>query len=75
LTPIVYPINTVPEVARGLIIWNPLYPLIVSYQRIIVEHQWPVWSHLWPVCILATAAAVVSEAMFRHLAGAMVDEL
>jgi lipopolysaccharide transport system permease protein len=75
LTPIVYPIGTVPEVARGLITWNPLYPLIVSYQRIIVEHQWPVWSHLWPVCILATAAVVVSETMFRHLAGAMVDEL
>jgi lipopolysaccharide transport system permease protein len=75
LTPIVYPVNTVPEAVSGLIMWNPLYPLVASYQRIIVDHQWPVWSHLWPVCIMAIVAAVISETLFRHLAGAMVDEL
>lgn len=75
LTPIVYPLSTVPEVVRNLITWNPLYPLVASYQRIIVEHQWPVWSHLWLVGVVAAVVAVISETVFRHLAGAMVDEL
>ena len=75
LTPIVYPLSTVPETVRNLITWNPLYALVASYQRIIVEHQWPVWSHLWLACVIAAAVAVISETVFRHLAGPMVDEL
>jgi lipopolysaccharide transport system permease protein len=75
LTPIVYPLSAVPEVVRRLMAWNPLYPLIASYQRIIVEHEWPVWSHLWLVCGVAVVVAALSETMFRHLSGPMVDEL
>jgi lipopolysaccharide transport system permease protein len=75
LTPIVYPLETVPDAVRGFILWNPLSPLVGAYQRIIVEHQWPVWSELWPVCVIATAVAVMSETVFRRLAGAIVDEL
>jgi len=75
LTPIVYPVTAVPEAVRYAMMWNPMYPLIVSYQRIIVEHQWPIWSDLWPTCVVAMAVALLSETVFRHLAGAMVDEL
>jgi lipopolysaccharide transport system permease protein len=75
LTPIVYPLSTVPEFVRNLITWNPLYALVASYQRIIVEHQWPVWSHLWLACVMAAVVAAISETVFRHLAGPMVDEL
>ncbi len=75
LTPIVYPLTTVPEVVRSLITWNPLYALVASYQRIIVEHQWPLWSQLWLACVMAVVVAVISETVFRHLAGPMVDEL
>jgi lipopolysaccharide transport system permease protein len=75
LTPIVYPLSAVPEAVRKVMAWNPVYPLVVSYQRIIVEHQWPVWSDLWLVGILAPVVALISDATFRHLADAMVDEL
>jgi lipopolysaccharide transport system permease protein len=75
LTPIVYPVSTVPAAVRPLMAWNPLYPLIASYQRIIVEHRWPDWSDLWPVCLMAAVVALISETAFRHLSGAMVDEL
>jgi lipopolysaccharide transport system permease protein len=75
LTPIVYPLGTVPEIARNLMAWNPVYPLVTSYQRIIVEHQWPIWSQLWLVCGVALAVAMISDRAFRDLAGAMVDEL
>ena len=75
LTPIVYPLSAVPEVVRELMAWNPLYALIASYQRIIVEHQWPMWSQLWLAGTMALVVAALSETVFRHLAGAMVDEL
>ena len=75
LTPIVYPLSAVPERARELIAWNPLYPLIASYQRVVVEHAWPLWNQLWLVGALAIAVVVLAEVVFRHLSGAMVDEL
>ncbi|HYB42105.1 MAG TPA: ABC transporter permease, partial [Candidatus Methylomirabilis sp.] len=75
LTPIVYPIETVPEVARGFIAWNPLAPLVASYQGIIVAHHWPAWGDLWLVCLVAIAMAAIAETMFRQLGGSMVDEL
>lgn len=75
LTPIVYPVDAVPEALRAVIAWNPLYPLIASYQHIVVEHEWPAWPDLWVVALAAVTVAVLSDAMFRRLAGPMVDEL
>ena len=75
LTPIVYPLSAVPDVVRDVMTWNPLYALVASYQRIVVEHQWPDWSHLWLVCASAVAVAVIAETVYRSLASAMVDEL
>ena len=75
LTPIVYPPGTVPEVVRNLMSWNPLYPLVASYQGIVVGHQWPVWSDLWLVGTVAVVVALISETAFRRLSDAMVDEL
>jgi lipopolysaccharide transport system permease protein len=75
LTPIVYPLNAVPDVVRDLMAWNPLYALVDSYQRIVVEHQWPIWSRLGLVCVSAVAVAVIAETVYRFLASAMVDEL
>jgi lipopolysaccharide transport system permease protein len=75
LTPIVYPVSVVPEVVRKVMAWNPLYGLVASYQRIVVEHQWPLWSHLWLAGATALVVAVIVERVFRNLAPAMVDEL
>ena len=75
LTPIVYPLGAVPEALRTFMAWNPLYAIVTSYQRIVVDHQWPIWSHLWLACVVALAVVAVSEIAFRHLAPAMVDAL
>ena len=75
LTPIVYPLDAVPDVIRRLMTWNPMYALVVSYQRIVVEHQWPHWGQLWLVCVIAVVVAVIAETVYRSLASAMVDEL
>jgi lipopolysaccharide transport system permease protein len=75
LTPIVYPLGAVPGALRTFMAWNPLYAIVTSYQRIVVDHQWPIWSHLWLACVVTLAVAAVSEIAFRQLAPAMVDEL
>lgn len=75
LTPIVYPLSAVPEALQRLMAWNPLYGLVASYQRIVVEHQWPRWGDLWLAAIAALAVAVLAETIFRRLSAAMVDEL
>lgn len=75
LTPIVYPASVLPERVQPIIAWNPIYPLVGSYQRIIVQQQWPVWTELWWVAAIALVVALLSGIAFRRLAGAMVDEL
>lgn len=75
LTPIVYPLGAVPEVLQRLMAWNPLYGLVASYQRIVVEHQWPRWGELWLAVVAALAVALLADTVFRRLSAAMVDEL
>ncbi len=75
LTPVVYPINILPEVVRQALRYNPMTNLITSYQGILVEGQWPDWSSLWPVSVLALLLCLWGMNLFRKHAGEMVDEL
>ena len=45
-TPVVYPASILPEQVKLFMAWNPMYPVIGSYQRIFVSQQWPDWSAL-----------------------------
>ena len=74
-TPIVYPIAILPERIRELLAWNPLTPLFVSYQRIVLDNAWPSWMDLrWPL-LVAVAFLALGLVVFRRLSGEMVDEL
>ncbi|CAN7710566.1 ABC transporter permease [Pseudoduganella sp. LjRoot289] len=75
LTPIVYPASIVPPEVRALMDWNPMAPLIKSYQTILVTGQAPDWLPLLPVALLALALCTLGLALFRKRAGEMVDEL
>lgn len=74
-TPIVYPISILPEGIRELLAWNPLTPLFLSYQRIVLDNAWPGWTDLrWPL-LVAVAFLLVGLVVFKRLSGEMVDEL
>ena len=75
LTPVVYPINILPEFAQNLIRYNPMTSIIASYQRILVNGQWPIWESLWPVTVLGLLLCVWGMHLFRKHASEMVDEL
>jgi len=75
LTPIVYPSSVLPEGVRSLLVWNPMYPLVSSYQSILIYSSPPRWKDLLPVLVLATMLCILAMYLFRRRAGEMVDEL
>ncbi len=74
-TPVVYPSTVLPEAVRALLVWNPMAPLIMAYQGILVNGQWPHWRGLLPVAMLAVLLCLLGLQLFRKRAGEMVDEL
>lgn len=75
LTPVVYPVNILPEFAQRALRFNPMTNIIASYQGVLVNGQWPDWTSLWPVTVLALLLCVWGLRLFRAHAGEMVDEL
>jgi len=75
LTPIVYPIQIVPEAAHPLLDWNPMRHVVGAYQRILVEGASPDWLTLVPLSILTLVVVGGSWLVFRHLSPDLVDEL
>ena len=74
-TPVVYPVAVLPASARALLKYNPMAPLIVGYQDILVHHHWPQWDSLIPVTVLALLLCAAGLRLFRKRSGEMVDEL
>lgn len=75
LTPIVYPLDIVPEIGQKLLAINPLVPLLSSIQGIVVSGVWPQWSTLIYPSAVAFGLCVIAWRLFRKRSGEMVDEL
>lgn len=75
LTPIVYPIDILPEGVRPLMAYNPMAGLMAAYQGILVSAQWPDWGALWVPALLAAVFCMWGLLLFRKHSGEMVDEL
>ncbi len=75
LTPIVYPLNVIPERLRALIELNPMTPLIQSYQRILVQGLAPEWPSLMAPAVLAVVLSLLALRLFRRRGSELVDEL
>ncbi|WGG51377.1 ABC transporter permease [Rugamonas sp. DEMB1] len=74
-TPVVYPVAVLPAEARALLVWNPMAPLILGYQEILVNGRAPAWAGLLPTAALAVLLCLLGMQLFRRRAGEMVDEL
>ena len=75
LTPVVYNVRILPEEYQSVFRLNPLYPLVTSYQNVLVFESAPLWSDLaWlagGTVVLLLAALMV----FRRASPEMVDML
>lgn len=74
-TPVVYAASILPPWAHDLLPWNPMAPLIVAYQDVLVHQHWPQWGSLLPVTILGILLCILGMRLFRKRSGEMVDEL
>lgn len=75
LTPIVYPVSILPDAIRPLVELNPITPLIVAFQQVLVFKMWPDWPTLVYPTVIGVALCLLGLRLFRQRAGEMVDEL
>jgi lipopolysaccharide transport system permease protein len=78
LTPIVYPLASLPEWAQSTLAWNPITVLVTQYQTVLLHQRLPgpaSWLGLLAVAVLAIALLGLGLATYRRRVGEMVDEL
>lgn len=75
LTPIVYPPSILPDAIRPLVELNPITPLIVAFQQVLVFKMWPDWPALVYPTVIGVVLCLLGLWLFRQRAGEMVDEL
>lgn len=75
LTPIVYPITTLPEQMQNVIHFNPMVALVKIYQDAILFNRWPDLMPLVVPAALALALAALAMSLFRRASPELVDAL
>ncbi len=75
LTPVVYSITVLPQAYQGWFKLNPLYPLVTSYQNVLVFNKPPLWTELGWMALVAVGVAILALFLFRKASPEMVDVL
>ena len=66
-TPIVYVFDILPRIAKKMLIYNPVYPIIQSYHNIFVFDAHPLWEPLAVLALLAHCFLFLSYRLFLYL--------
>lgn len=74
-TPIVYPLDMVPERVQPWLEANPLTPLVQLYRTALLGHEFDLWWQTAVLTGLALALTAVGAWSFRRLRPAFVDEI
>jgi lipopolysaccharide transport system permease protein len=75
LTPVVYNVSILPEQYRRWFHYNPLYPLVTSYQNVLVFGTEPLWRPLWILFAGSCVLGFVALLLFRKASPELVDNL
>ena len=74
-TPIVYPVNIIPESYRHLMAFNPMFTVIDSYHQILVYNKTPDMNGLIIIAAIASVLMLIGLFLFRRSSAEMVDVL
>ena len=74
-TPIVYMVNIIPERYQGFLKFNPLIPVVTSYQDVLLYNRAPNWMILGQTALITLALLAFSLLIFRKGSTEMVDQL
>jgi ABC-type polysaccharide/polyol phosphate export permease len=75
LTPIIYPLEKIPEEFRFLVNLNPVAPLIIAYQDIFYRGQLPNFSQLFIVAMMALLMYMMGAVVFERYRGTFAEEV
>ncbi len=75
LTPIIYPLEQIPERFRFLVSVNPVAPLIIAYQDMFYRGQLPNFSQLSIVAVMAIIMYTMGTAVFERYRGTFAEEV
>lgn len=75
LTPVVYMVDIVPDSLQPYFQANPLYPLVVGYQDVLLYGRAPDFENLLYLGLVSATLMVLSLYLFRRAAADMVDVL
>jgi ABC-type polysaccharide/polyol phosphate export permease len=75
LSPVLYPVSTVPPTLRPLYFLNPVAGLVQSYQNILFFGREPHWIHLGTVTLCAAIALRGGYAVFDRLRDSLAEEV
>ncbi|MDY6929817.1 MAG: ABC transporter permease [Pseudomonadota bacterium] len=74
-TPIVYPLNVIPEDLRGLLSFNPLLPVVTAYHNVLAFQQAPDLSSMVVMASVGLVLTCLGVWMVRRTSAEMVDVL
>lgn len=75
LTPIVYPLNILPENVRAVMMLNPMQPLVGAYQTLFLDQSMPDFFSLLPLAVITGLCLWLGAWLFLGRVGELVDEL
>jgi lipopolysaccharide transport system permease protein len=75
MTPIVYMAQILPPAYQAYFRSNPMYPVVIGYQDVLLYGRSPDLSGIWPIAAAAVVMLVFSLVLFRRAAPEMVDVL
>lgn len=75
LTPVVYVITALPQSYQNVFKLNPLFPLITSYQNVLVFGKPPLWGDMAGLIVATFVLLGLSLLLFRRASPEMVDAL
>lgn len=75
LTPVVYSISILPENLQEIFKLNPLYPLVTSYQNVLLFDRPPLWDSLLGLFLASVVVGAAALLVFRRASPEMVDAL
>jgi len=75
LTPVVYPLNILPDYAQRLVQLNPMLPIVQAYQSLLVSASLPNYTSLAYPLVLAALLWLVALRMANKRLPDVIDEL
>jgi len=73
LTPVIYPVNIVPDRLRFLFSLNPMSVIINAYRKVILGGEPPDWGHLAVAAAISLLTLFVGIKAFKKLEGRFAD--